>query len=122
MDEHFTKSNFYGDQEKCSMLSLNMYMHTTNGKRQRARLCILNELEIRTSLYTFAMTKTLIVNTVHNFFFTNKRICTIYRIPHFFHTANRRFIVLFSKRGSPHLVTFENKNCEMLNTYLNSLT
>ena len=48
MDEHVTTSNFDGVLEKCSMLSLNMYMHTTNGKRQRARLCFLNAVEMRT--------------------------------------------------------------------------
>ena len=54
MDEHVTTSNFDGDLEKCSMLSLNMYMHTTNGKRQRARLseCGGNEgFELRYKFY-----------------------------------------------------------------------
>ena len=62
MDEHVTTSNFDGDLEKCSMLSLNMYMHTTNGKRQRARLCILNAVEMRALNFVISFTNDKNVN------------------------------------------------------------
>ena len=76
MDEHVTTSNFDGDLEKCSMLSLNMYMHTTNGKRQRARLCFLNAVEMRALNFVISFTndKNVDCQSLHNFFFTNKRI------------------------------------------------
>ena len=56
------------------------------------------------------MTKTLIVNryTISSLLI-KESMCTNYIIPHSFHTAKRGFIVLFSKRGSPYEVTFENK-------------
>ena len=76
MDEHFTTSNVDGNLEKCSMLSLNMYMHTTNGKRQRARLCILSAVEMRALNFVIIFTydKNVDWQSLHNFFFTYKRI------------------------------------------------